>query len=141
MPLVLFHQLSALRTSSSSAFNSFFYRIFSYRCALVCFSYHLLFCPRYPGLLSIHTFAFSACGFVSLRIVAFRSRRLPSALDLLARFSLGLRLLRLCALAFDVSGIASLPFCLADFVPFAFGFCRFIRCIFGCDLLNLSPPF
>jgi hypothetical protein len=53
----------------------------------------------------------------------------------------GPRPLRLRALAFDVSGIASLRFCLADFVPFAFGFCGFIRRVFGCDLLNLSPSF
>jgi hypothetical protein len=80
----------------------------------------------------IFSFILCSCVSTSLDFLAF---------DLFARISLGFRPLRLRALAFDVSGIASLPFCLADFVPFAFGFCGFIRCAFECEPLNLPPSF
>jgi hypothetical protein len=58
--------------------------------------------------------AFRISDFVSLRIVAFRPCRLSFAFDLFARISFVLRPLRLRALAFDISGVVSLAFGLAD---------------------------
>jgi hypothetical protein len=95
--------------------------------------------------LQMRSVCFDICGFISCSCVStsldFPSIRRPHLPFVFSFARFRLRHPRLRALASDVSGIVSLPFCLADFVPVAFGFCGSIRCAFGCDLLGLSPSF